>query len=469
MSVDTKAFFTHVLACQLQHRLRHDEEHFAGVPMPRATFVHVYCRGYKWEEINSKELMWRSGYSIEEKRCMCYGLHDELIEEFIVAGEEFLLSFSNIRELAFYDLVTGKKQPRLIKPFYPNVGSTQIDLGYGIGWLKREKEWIEENKSVLTEKQYNKYVRSYHHALRCFQGMLERLTSINYTKWQAEYSQELIEPDEGLRRYEIGGGLQGCNKGLREALLCTSPVINYDAVKCHATIAKVKMEEMGIDSGLQELLDNSVTPPHHLLKADTVKTAILAILNGAKLSYKLTSNTTLPRLIKDDTRYAEIPPLVQAEMLVALSNRCKHVHASVKTWAKTIEKHERIAKVSAYLQRIETQELAQLMSVATNCQHDGALVPIGVYVSPSTTLLTIQAKAISTPDKRFSSPLRSVGPTNEEDFQFISTQRELCQHDPNLYREVVALVPTPAPIPANKNTDYISQSLDLAQLTLSVQ
>lgn len=468
LSPDNQKFVLHVFCCQLQYWLRRDNDRFRGVPVPRETFIHVFCRDYKWEEIKDKDIMWRSGYSIEDGLCIRYAWHEKLIEQFIEAGESHLLSISRVKEDVFYDIATGKKLPKLIKPFDPNMKSTPIDLGYGMGWLIREKNWIRENAALLTNEQLKKYERGYLHALRCYQSMLERLTSVNYKKMQAEYSQELVEPDEGLRKYEIGGGLQGCNKGLREALLCTSRVHNYDAVKCHATIAKVKMEEQGIDSGLQDILKDKVETPHRLLKPSTVKTAILAILNGAKLTNKLWRKTTIPQLITQDQSYKHLSKELKQDILNALVQRCESVHLAIKKWSKTIEKHKRIAKVSAYLQSVERDELTQLMSVACNNQHDGALVPFGEYVNPTTTILHITPKPIATRDTRFNDELRSTGPENEEDKRYVQEVRDNLirfQHTTTT-KENDPAATAPEAISPNKNTSYISSNVHEGQFLL---
>lgn len=394
MNSDTKKFFIHTLKNQLSRRILKDYESWKGVPIPR-TFIHKHCRNYKYSEV--KDFITRKPYFKEFNICFRYRLKESLIDEFILAGEDFLLSWSAIQDDWFYDQ-EGNSLNKLIKPF-SSASSTPIDLGFGMGWLKKEKERLETVTDIkVRDSQYRRYL----HNLSCYQGMLERLTSIDYKKRRAEYSQELIQPDKGLRSYELGGGLQGASRNFREMLLITSPVINYDAVKCHATIAHQEMKKHNIDSGLQELLDGTLSSPHPDIPVSLTKTAILATINGARVTCRLNKRLTIPRLIIE--AFPESSRKEQKLYLRALVDYLSKTANAVKQWSKTIPKHKRIAKVSALLQSIEVEELKPLLNIACNNQHDGALVRTDINLQ--TTLppksqnnrLRIVAKPISQPD-----------------------------------------------------------------------
>lgn len=242
---------------------------------------------------------------------------------------------------------------------------------------------------------------------------MERIVYLNNEKRQAVYVQELVQPDEGLRFYEKGGGLQGTSRNFREYLLFTSPVLNVDAVKCHATIAHDEMTKLGIDSGLRGLLEGNVSIENSKLTNSTIKTAILAVINGAKLVKKLTEHFTIPSLvINDPNLLAATQDDKQKELNLLVSN-LNGIASAIKTWSKTLPKHNRIATVSAVLQELEVKYLAPLKTTATNDQHDGAILPNNTSI-PNTNTLKLLPKPISDADTRFSETV------NEKTYEFVS-------------------------------------------------
>jgi len=401
MNSDSKAFFIHALVCQRQLRMKSDYEEWQGLPLPRATFIHVYCRDYQWEQV--QQYMTRAPYSQEDGICFRYKVDETLIDEFIAAGETFLLSFSNIQHDSLFD-IDGNRLNKLIRPFSSSP-STQIDIAQGINWLLREKRLL--SRFDLTPVERERLRRRYLHNLNCFQGILERLTSIDYQKKQACYSQQLIQPDEGLRFYELGGGLQGASKNFREFLLASSPVLNVDAIKCHATIAHDELSKLIGDAptGLEQFLNGSIIIDGCKLSLSTVKTAVLAVINGAKLVNKLIPSFTIPKLVLQDNNTSGDEKKEQLSLLIEYLRK---VSENITTWVKTLPKHKRISTTSAYLQALEVKYLSPLKDIQSNDQHDGALVPIDIP-SLSTGPLQVSPKPISTPDPYHSVP-SSKGP-----------------------------------------------------------
>jgi hypothetical protein len=196
--------------------------------------------------------MTRAPYDKEAKQCFRYRIDEKWLDNYIKAGEDYLLNFNRIKDEPFINEF-GEQFKKFIKPF-TKAAPTQIDLGYGIDWLTRERMRIISYPYTSPQERQAEY-RRYIHNLNCFQGIVERLVAANWKKRQAHYSQQLFQPDEGLRLYEKGGGLQCASKNFREYLLISSPVLNVDAVKCHATIAHHETERRGLDAGLKALLE----------------------------------------------------------------------------------------------------------------------------------------------------------------------------------------------------------------------
>lgn len=395
MDSDSRRLFIHTFLCQRQMRAKSDYHAWKGVPLPRKSFIHVYCRNYSWESV--EPFMTRAPYYAKEGICFRYRIHEHIIDTFIEKGEDLLLSPSRLQDQWFVD-VDGRPLPKLNRPL-SSAPPTQVDLGYGIAWLIRQRDRIERTRDSLSDAELASKRARYLHNLNCYQGILERVTSIDYTKRQAEYSQELTQPHEGLRVYEKGGGLQGASRNFREVLLISSPVINYDVVKCHATIAHHEMEKLGISSHLDEVLSGRVSSPDPLLSVGTVKTAVLAVINGARLVKRLSSRFAIPRLVIEEPLLADKDVSTKARALASLVGYLKGIATSIAKWSKLIPKNEKIAAMSALLQRIEVDSLRDIHDLASNNQHDGALIHNSINIGEVTTgYLDIQPKPISSPD-----------------------------------------------------------------------
>lgn len=391
-----KVFFRQVLISQAYQRVWDTYASIEGIPIPRATFIRENCRDYQWEEV--EHLMRRRPYSQVEHKCYRYRLHEELIEEFLCAGEEYLLSAARIAEETLYG-VEGNELNKLCKPFKKGkkkknpkwrgyvepetpaeeevttwMPPTPINYGNAVRYLNEEKARIESG--TLTPAQKTKAQARYLNNLHCFQAIVARATNFNYKTQFLEYSQELITPDEGLRSYEVGGGLQCASRDFKAALLYGCGVINLDAVKCHATIAHHEMRKLGIESGLEDLLAGKAEIFGSNLSKQTIKTAMLAVLNGAKLVNKLNPNFTLPRLVMEDSFGGRLSPAFQMIELKRLNKALTKQSSAIREWSKHLPKHPKIQKVSAFLQAKEAELLAALKDIACNDQHDGVLIRI---------------------------------------------------------------------------------------------
>lgn len=140
MQLGSRGLFIQTLICQRHRRLRSDYENWPGVPLPYETFIKVYCRTYSWDDVS--HLMTRAPYDKDNGVCFRYKVHEDILDRFIKAGEEHLLSYNHIQKEPFYNL-SGKPYERKLNRDPNRVNhklATQVDLGYGISWLQREKQ-----------------------------------------------------------------------------------------------------------------------------------------------------------------------------------------------------------------------------------------------------------------------------------------------------------------------------------------
>jgi hypothetical protein len=433
---DSFKLFIHVLKCQLQRRVTKDYEDWKGVPLPRETFIHVYCRNYKWQDVS--HIMRRAPYDKEQKKCFRYRIQEQWVDDYIRAGEGYLLNVNRIKEEPFVD-EQGQPCKKFIKPI-THTRTTQIDVGYGIQWLQREKERLQNHK-YPSARQKEAERRKYIHNLNCFKGILERKTEANWKKLQIKYSQELFQPDPGLRLYEKGGGLQCASQNFREYLLISSPVLNVDAEKCHATIAHIETSKRGLDAGLKDLLQGKVNIPGCMLTQQAQKIAMLAVINGAKLINSLAPNLTIPNIVKRDPNTQGRPEEFLKQQLRILNEALKKVQCAMSQWLKEFSNKETRIKLTAHiLQSTEVSLLADLKKVQTNDQHDGALIPLGEELPPiNTGYIKVTPKPISKPDERYAQeicgktieiiPFSQTGPKNMVDIIMAAGTRHIAEQE----------------------------------------
>jgi hypothetical protein len=159
------------------------------------------------------------------------------------------------------------------------------------------------------------------------------------------------------------------------------------------------MEKLGISSHLDEMLSGRVSSPDPLLSVGTVKTAVLAVINGARLVKRLSNRFAIPRLVLEEPLLADKDATIKSRALARLVRYLKGIATSIAKWSKLIPKHEKIAAISALLQRIEVDSLRDIHDLASNNQHDGALIHNSIDINQVTSgYLNIQPKPISTPD-----------------------------------------------------------------------
>jgi hypothetical protein len=147
------------------------------------------------------------------------------------------------------------------------------------------------------------------------------------------------------------------------------------------------------------MLSGRVSSPDPLLSVGTVKTAVLAVINGARLVKRLSSRFAIPRLVLDEPLLADKDVSTKTRALASLVGYLKGIATSIAKWFKLIPKHEKIAAMSALLQRIEVDSLRDIHDLASNNQHDGALIHNSININEvSTGYLNIHPKPISSPD-----------------------------------------------------------------------
>lgn len=391
MGKDSKKFFVHVLMCHKQSRLKHDFDEWKGVPCPRKTFIHEYCREYQWDDV--APFMKRLPYIQEEGICFRYKIHEELIDDFVEAGQAQLLNVKQCMLGQYFDS-EGKLLNKLIKPFNSQE-PCQVDVQAAIWKLNHEKQkWEAETDQQVKSKLYRRWL----HNLNCFQGIMERVVRVNYDKKYVWYSQELVQPDEGLRFYEMGGGLQCASSDFREYLLITSPVINVDVVKCHPNIVRQSMEDMGMKPvALIDMIEGNLYIEGCKLATKSIKKALCAVINGARRVYTLNAKYAIPKIVLEDP---QVKPEERRNQLRILNNYLKKLEDEIKAWSKELPNHERIAKVSAFLQAKEVMQLKELKALQVNDQHDGALITSYKDI-PQATNLQIIPKPISQGPQQF--------------------------------------------------------------------
>jgi hypothetical protein len=147
------------------------------------------------------------------------------------------------------------------------------------------------------------------------------------------------------------------------------------------------------------MLSGRVSSPDPLLSVGTVKTAVLAVINGARLVKRLSSRFAIPRLVLEEPLLTDKDVSTKARALASLVGYLKGIATSITKWSKLIPKHEKIAAMSALLQRIEVDSLRDIHDLASNNQHDGALIHNSININEvSTGYLNIHPKPISSPD-----------------------------------------------------------------------
>jgi hypothetical protein len=130
-----------------------------------------------------------------------------------------------------------------------------------------------------------------------------------------------------------------------------------------------------------------------------VKTAVLAVINGARLVKRLSTRFTIPRLVLEEPLLVDKDATIKSRALARLVRYLKGIATSIAKWSKLIPKHEKIAAMSALLQRIEADSLRDIHDLASNNQHDGALIHNSIDIKEvESGYLLVQPKPISTPD-----------------------------------------------------------------------
>lgn len=379
MNGDTEKLFIHILICHIQELSRKNLDVYLGVPAPRESFIHKFFRKYHWRQLEATKLVRRLPYDKDNGICFRYKLNEEWVLDYVARGADYLLNLSKLKNDDLYDVSSGKAQSKIIKPFKNPFGGakplvTKVNIEYAVLWLTDLKN--KADKATGAEQVTLK--ARYTQALYCFKGIVERTTSRNYKTWEFEYCQELVEPDEGCRMYEVGGGLLGMPKDLRAIMLVHTPVVNIDAVKCHANIAHHEMTTLGIDSGLEAYIDNKITDTE-LITNKSIKVAILATLNGAKAYKKLPidptkARTTLHKLVHNDPTSRHLPYKLKQQALTILINACQVISAGIKQWSPTLTNSTSMPPTAETFQRTERTHLAELHKHCCSYQHDGALI-----------------------------------------------------------------------------------------------
>lgn len=368
-------FIKHLLICQLNSYWQR-KDGFDGVPIP-STWIERFTQRVNIKELVELGLIKHTNYSIVKSICRRFVIHETIFNEFLNLGASSLIKVKQLKE-PLYNLKDGSIYNKNALARRDSIKSTVSTPFNAFAVIYKLRLLQDEINNLGWTKQREILTLRLAHATRCFQSMLCRTVIRNYKTGIFEYIPEYVEPERGCRKYEVGGGLLGLPRDIREIATVFTDTVNYDAVKCHATIAHIEIAKAEAITGLEDYLNNKITSIVGL-SVSTIKTATLAILNGAKIPRHLNQDNklntyTLQKLVFNDPLNQNKSHQEKLMSLIQLGNQCKKLATNVKKWFKTITTTSKMSRTSERMQKIEQQYLKDLHDIGCNYQHDGTII-----------------------------------------------------------------------------------------------
>lgn len=399
------------------------------VPLPRTSFLNKFNFGMTATVLKERGILTCDDrYSKYWHRCKEYGLAPEVVDRLIELGclERTARAFRRLPVTKIDRALTRKNIVFSEHLTAVNIDQLSALYDYNI-WLVFEDKTLtlEQIKELLTRaalaKLHIQYLRSV-----C---VLEAGAFVYY------YAATTTPNGAQYRKYEVGYGIQNMPKEYRAQAMVGTGQINVDVEKCHVAISLWILE--GLRGQLERLKE--VRPEHIRLltqqtdqlteaialleayKAGTIpevpgmtlkqiKVAILAVINEASTSGRLSRETTLELEVRKARRW------VGDEWKFSYKELCKLLRPITKAFAivKHYYKHlnDRKSGMKAITQLLQCEEQAQLKELmkfaSVNC-HDGAILheqdlalvmKVGDAVSfklEEASYLTLTVKPIDTP------------------------------------------------------------------------
>jgi len=403
----TKMWFIHLLNCHLNNLAVNKDDNWLGVPIPWS-FKQKFFQGANVNSLIAKGLITKSGYNQYRHFCTAFKVAPIVIETLDDLAIKELLVKSGLKKRTYSVLENVSLSAKsLIKKNRFKFKDQKECPFNAFGIIAGLRNIHTEFKQQTNLKKRKSLKLKLAHNIRCFQAMLARTTSRDFSSGIFKYIPEYIEPVQGCRLYEVGGGYLNLSKELRSYSMSGAETINVDAVKCHITIAHQHLTKMFDSSGLEGILNNEINIPE--LTKGSLKIAFLSVLNGARIPRTLNkvaskNRFTLQKLILNDEIAGKLNFLGQLKVLIVLGTALKKFTKKLSKWMQTCKSFSKMAKTSENLQRYEREYLKDLHNESVSYQHDGGILLSSALIKLKqlSNILQIELKPMSKVEARVS-------------------------------------------------------------------